>query len=331
MVTLRSKWLIFWAAVWSPLIYAATISGTPSCEKILATLVAHQETVPIQMLLPPQAFVRPSDPTVFHDPADTATFVGAIQVLSNGNSTILNLGTGGGADSFQAANTAAFVMGVDTSATAIASASSTYARDNLHFNQFDYFTHGPVELMRLWPSDKLPPSILASNPPYVPCVSSATCPSPTMYGGPDGIRFVREVINYGAVLKIPKIALTIGSYSSPREVVAYLKDHGYSPVHVTLTPVAFGAYSKANLEHIKRLESEGRAILWRPDESNEPTGYFMVGISAIDESQITYHGKRFTGQSLVDTLRSLAQLSKSQIYDNPRVLSDLPVKVIKTE
>jgi release factor glutamine methyltransferase len=212
---------------------------------------------------------------------------------------------------------------------AILSASKTYQRGNLKFHQFDYFAQGPVELQKIWPHKK-PPSILAANPPYVPCVSVAACPSPTMYGGPDGIRFVREVVNYGKTLKIPKLALAIGSYSSPREVMRYLKENGYSAVHFSLTPIPFGDYSKANLPHLLELENEGRAILWRPNQSSEPIGYVIVGISAIDTTQVNYSGPILSGEALTDILQKLSPLSSENIFDQQRFTQNQPIRLIRS-
>jgi hypothetical protein len=311
------------------LFLAPHLSNATTCEKSLPSLDPFLESTDTKQLLPKQYLEQPSDPKVFHDPPDTATFISAIQVLTNKDSTVLNLGTGSGADSFQVAGSAEFVLGVDTSDAAIKSASTNYKRDNLAFHQFDYFTQGPAELQKIWPYKK-PPSVLASNPPYVPCVSAAACPSPTMYGGPDGIRFIREVINYGKTLKIPKLALTIGSYSSPKEVMRYLKDNKYSAVHFSLTPVPFGEYSKANLPHLLELEKEGRAILWRPKGSNEPFGYFIVGISSIDTTQVNYSGLILSESSLLEILNGLSTLNLNNIFNKQRTTRNLPIRLIRS-
>lgn len=300
-----------------------------TCEKLLSSVQPFIATTDIKALLPKQALQTPENSKVFYDPPDTATFISAIDVLTNPESTVLNLGTGSGADSFQAATRAEFVLGVDASPDAIQSASNAYQRDNLMFRQFDYFAQGPAELQKLWPHKK-PPSILAANPPYVPCVSAAACPSPTMYGGPDGIRFVREVVNYGKALKVPKLALAIGSYSSPKEVMRYLKENGYSAVHFSLTPVPFGEYSKANLPHLLELEKEGRAILWRPNRASKPVGYFIVGISAIDTSQVNYSGSILSGDSLTDTLQKLSTLNAESIFNQQRVTQNQPIRLIRS-
>lgn len=311
------------------LLLASQLSNATTCEKALSALDAFLGITDTKQLLPKQYLEHPHDPKVFYDPPDTATFVSAIQVLTNIDSTVLNLGTGSGADSFQAAGNAEFVLGVDTSDAAIKSASTTYKRDNLAFQQFDYFNQGPAELQKIWPHKK-PPSVLASNPPYVPCVSAAACPSPTMYGGPDGIRYIREVINYGKTLKIPKLALTIGSYSSPKEVMRYLKDNKYSAVHFSLTPVPFGEYSKANLPHLLELEKEGRAILWRPNGSNEPSGYFIVGISAIDTTQVNYSGPILSESFLLETLNGLSTLSSDAIFNQQSITRNQPIRLIRS-
>jgi hypothetical protein len=84
-----------------------------TCEKLLSSVQPFTATADIKDLLSKSALQAPTSSKVFYDPPDTATFVSAIDVLTNSESTVLNLGTGSGTDSFQAATKAEFVLGID--------------------------------------------------------------------------------------------------------------------------------------------------------------------------------------------------------------------------
>ena len=55
-----------------------------------------------------------------------------------------------------------------------------------------------------------------------------------MYGGPHGTRYHFEIINYADSLGIDRLALCLGSYSTPVAIFEHLEKFGYRVVGLSL-------------------------------------------------------------------------------------------------
>lgn len=267
-VALRTVALL---AVLSPMTAAAgTVEVLAACGGYVQRLrVADFE------LLPPAYFSPPEEADVFFDPEDTRAAAYAALDSLVPDDRVLVLGSGSGAEARVARNAGALVHGIDVSPAAVRHARRTYADARLTFALGDYRDAATTRLLEGTPPG-FRPTVLAANPPYVP--GDPELGTPTMYGGRDGLDFMPSILRHAQALNVRALALTVGSYTSPREVAERLVGAGFRIRALTLTPVRFGAYSLRQQRRIFEQERAGRAILWRPDAGTP--GYILVSISA---------------------------------------------------
>jgi hypothetical protein len=62
-------------------------------------------------------------------------------------------------------------------------------------------------------------------------------------GGPDGLRLIRHIVRHATALD-SELAITIGSYSSPRAVTTLLRDSGYRIIQLTLGALPLGDHRR---------------------------------------------------------------------------------------
>jgi release factor glutamine methyltransferase len=229
----------------------------------------------------PEELKRPASQHVFFDPPDTelGAWVGA-DLLSPG-CVILDLGSGGGATAGALARSGArHVHGVDSSEESILYCRRVYGQApiaaQLSFQLGDFLNADTPSLLA---GCGLPavPTVVCSNPAYVPLTPSKSEEVRSIDGGPDGLKFVPSVLRH-AVWLGAKLALTIGSYSSPRQACRLLAEAGYGIRRITLCALSLGNFTRKNPDRILQLEADGEAVLWRPG-GDVALGYLIVGFA----------------------------------------------------
>lgn len=225
--------------------------------------------------------VRPTSAQVFFDPADTETGIWATQDLITEGCGVLDLGSGSGAAAAAVARAGARVHGVDRGTETVAWASERYAsRGNnprVTFALGDFSVLSAEELIATAPGPFPRPLVITSNPPYVPFPARKTAPRPSINGGTDGLRLLPAITEHCRSLQ-SDVALTIGSYSTPRKAVWLLETAGLRIHAITLCPLPLGDFTLSNIEQVRTLEKQGEAILWRRDPL-EPPAYFAMGLA----------------------------------------------------
>lgn len=225
---------------------------------------------------------------------------------------MLDLGSGSGAAAAAMARAGARVHGVDQGAETVAWASEHYASPSgepqVTFAQGDFSTLSAEELLTTAPRPLPRPLIIASNPPYVPMAHRTKGLRPSINGGPDGLRLLPTIIEHCRALR-SDLALTIGSYSTPRKAARLLATAGLHIQAVTLCPIALGEFTLNNMEQVRTLETRGEALLWRRPSAKTPT-YFAMGL-ACRWSDVTRPRKArsapgWTGEDLIRLLRAAA-------------------------
>ncbi|MFH9657426.1 methyltransferase domain-containing protein [Streptomyces sp. NPDC017248] len=245
--------------------------------------------------------LRPEDRTppgrarVFFDPVDTEIGVWATVDVLRPGATVLDLGSGSGAAAAAVARAgAARVHGVDVSADSLAWAAARYATateaadatdgaapggasgGRVSFGPADYAALSPDGLLAACPFTAAP-DVIASNPPYVPLPSPAgTGGRTSIDGGADGLSLVRHVLRHASALGAD-LALTVGSYTTPRRTAALLHEHGYRITSLTLGALRLGEHTRDHMARVRELEASGEGPLLRT-----PDGvpyYLVVGLS----------------------------------------------------
>lgn len=230
--------------------------------------------------LRPADRVPPGRPHVFFDPVDTEIGVWATADLIRPDRTVLDLGSGSGAAAAAAARAGArHVHGVDISDDSVTWANEHYAvagdEGRVSFGRADYSALSSAELLAACPFPN-PPDVVTSNPPYVPLPSPEGGSRTSIDGGADGLRLVRHVVGHAAALRAD-LAVTIGSYTSPRHAAALLHDHGYRLSALTLGALRLGDHTNDNIARVRDLEADGEAPLLRTDDGLPY--YLVVGLS----------------------------------------------------
>jgi methylase of polypeptide subunit release factors len=281
--------------------------------------------------------MRPTDGRVFFDPPDSLTLAYTALDASTVDSYVLELGSGSGLPTRIIADGVKAIHGVDVQQTAVDYSNAHFAGAGTSFSLFDYLANGTSDLlMKAWPHIRHRPDVLISNPPYVPCTSRAVCDSlgsgawSTMYGGPDGTRYLSEIIAYADSLQMNRLALVLGSYSRPLSVFKMLQERGYQVTAMTLTAVKFGEFSNANRERIFELESAGGAFLWR--SAAKQTGYMMIGLATARNSALRTNQPQLTLEKFtrILTLSSLSQSTKLETL-SPGNTFGFPIRVIESD
>jgi release factor glutamine methyltransferase len=202
----------------------------------------------------------PGRPGVFFDPVDTEAGIWATVDLLEQGSTVLDLGSGSGATARALVRAGAgHVHGVDVSRQSVAWAIEHTSDERTTYALADYTSASAAQLVAASPFEG-PPDVVTSNPPYVPLPAHAARVS--IDGGPDGLRLARVVIRHAAQMR-SALALTLGSYSSPRVAAALLEDHGYDIVAVTLAALRLGQHTADNAARVLELEASGEGPLLR--------------------------------------------------------------------
>jgi release factor glutamine methyltransferase len=216
--------------------------------------------------LTPADLRPPRKPQVFFDPVDTEVGIWATVDLIRPGCRVLDLGSGSGAAAAAVARAGAgHVHGLDISENSVLWASEHYAvrtqNKRVTFAIGDYAVCSPSQLLDSCPFDS-PPTVVASNPPYVPIASPNSSKKVSIDGGPDGLRFVRLIVRHAAEMG-SDLAITIGSYSSPRAAALLLRESGYVISSVTLSALQLGDYTVQNMERVLDLEARGEGPLLR--------------------------------------------------------------------
>ncbi|MGY1497485.1 methyltransferase domain-containing protein [Streptomyces sp. QTS52] len=225
--------------------------------------------------------VKPPSVQVFFDPADTETGIWATRDLITAGCGVLDLGSGSGAAAAAVARAGARVHGVDRGTETVAWASERYASrgtdPRVTFALGDFSVLSAEELMATAPKPLPRPLVITSNPPYVPLPARRNAPRPSIDGGTDGLRLLPAVIGHCRSLR-SDLALTIGSYSTPRRAARLLEAAGLYIHAITLCPLALGDFTLRNIERVRALEERGEAVLWRR-KPLEPPAYFAMGLA----------------------------------------------------
>lgn len=222
----------------------------------------------------------PQRRNVFFDPIDTEIGIWATTDLVEPSCTVLDLGSGSGAAALALARAGAgHVHGVDNAADSVAWASEHYARENdgarVTFSLADYSVATTRDLLAGCPFESAP-AVVTSNPPYVPLPApSDGTGKVSIDGGSDGLRLVRHVISHATALD-SELAITIGSYTSPRAMTALLRDSGYRIAKLTLGALPLSEHTVANQQRVLDLAASGEGPLI---EIAGVTHYLVLGLS----------------------------------------------------
>lgn len=230
--------------------------------------------------LTPLDLVPPGRRNVFFDPIDTEVGIWATVDLLEPGCTVLDLGSGSGAAAAAMARAGAgHVHGLDIAEDSVLWACEHYALADpnwqVSFALADYTTLTTPQLLDRCPF-RSAPAIVTSNPPYVPLSPpSAGKRRVSIDGGPDGLRLVRHVLRHAAGLG-SDLALTIGSYTSPRAATQLLRASGYRIAGVTLGALPLGEYTAQNRQRVAALAASGKGPLL---EVRGVVHYLVVGFS----------------------------------------------------
>jgi release factor glutamine methyltransferase len=222
----------------------------------------------------------PQRPNVFFDPADTEAGIWATVDLIKPACTVLDLGSGSGAAASAVARAGAgHVHGLDISENSVLWASEHYALETenkrVTFGIADYAISSTPQLLDSCPFGS-PPTVVTSNPPYVPIPPPEASKKVSIDGGPDGLQWVRSVVRHAAGMG-SDLGVTIGSYSSPRVAASLLHEYSYGISSVTLSALRLGDYTLKNMERVLSLESRGEGPLLRAEDGI--VYYLIVGLS----------------------------------------------------
>lgn len=226
--------------------------------------------------LTPADLRPPRRPHIFFDPADTEGGIWATVDLVEPGCTVLDLGSGSGAAAAAVARAGAgHVHGLDISESSVLWASEHYADTRVTFEVADYALLSPSQLLSRCPFGR-PPAIVTSNPPYVPVSSLDGSKRVSIDGGPDGLQWVRLVVRHAAGMG-SDLAITIGSYSSPRAAASLLHESGYVISSITVSALRLGDYTLKNMAKVLELEARGEGPLLRAEDGI--IYYLIVGLS----------------------------------------------------
>jgi hypothetical protein len=230
--------------------------------------------------LTPTDLRPPQRHNVFFDPIDTEIGIWATTDLLEPGCTVLDLGSGSGAAALALARAGAgHVHGVDIAPDSVSWASEHYAREDddtrVTFSLADYSVATTRDLLAGCPFESAP-AVVTSNPPYVPLSAPSDGTGKiSIDGGPDGLRLVRHVVRHATALD-SELAITIGSYTSPRAMTALLRDSGYRIIQLTLGALPLGDHTVANQRRVLELAASGEGPLI---EVAGVTHYLVLGLS----------------------------------------------------
>ncbi len=271
-----------------------------------------------------QAHLTYDSRKIFMDPRDTETVAAVGLSLVRPGDHVLDLGSGSGipTQSYVLQGGAGYAVGLDVSPEGIQHAQSKYGSENLVFALGDYTQLTPQQIIDRHFHGKAP-DVVVSNPPYVPSVGVGEGLLRTINGGPDGLRFIRRVIEIGAATKA-RLGFITGSYSSPVDAFQILKSKGYRVTGLTFSVLPFGDFSETNREQILRLESQGKAYLLR-DVVLGKLAYVAIGVTA--EIQKPGEKDLISEAEFSKLLESITKAKTFQLETLPKYPT-LPVRVL---
>lgn len=99
---------------------------------------------------------------------------------------------------------------------------------------------------------------LIVNPPYLPAPAPRLV-MPELWGGPDGTRVVKRLIDEG----FDQLMMLVASISDPIGVIKYAQRRSYRVVDFSITTLLFGKYTLDPIvfHQIQRLASRGKALV----------------------------------------------------------------------
>lgn len=103
---------------------------------------------------------------------------------------------------------------------------------------------------------------LIVNPPYLPAPAPRIV-MPELWGGPDGTRVVKRLIDLG----FDRLMLLVASISDPIGVIRYARRRSYRVVDFSIVTLPFGRYTLEPIvfRQIQRLASRGKALVRKAD------------------------------------------------------------------
>lgn len=216
---------------------------------------------------------------IFRDPVDTEIFTSLAIAAAKPGDVVLDLGSGSGiaTAAVHLLKRAQKTIGVDISELSVAHARREYSLQGLSFVREDMSDLKPPRIGEL--TEGMSPSLIMSNPPYVPTLHSVpSFDGQVTSGGTDGLAQFRKVFGIAREFKA-RFAVVIGSYSSPLKALEEIEASGYEILEVHLAMMPFGNYSKAQIPHLKMMEQQGTAVLNRR-LYHDNLGYAAIGIFA---------------------------------------------------
>jgi len=123
---------------------------------------------------------------------------------------------------------------------------------------------------------------LIVNPPYLPAPAPRLA-MPELWGGPDGTRVVKRLIDLG----FDQIMMLVASISDPIGVIRYARRRSYRVVDFMMIALPFGRYTLEPIvfHQIQRLASRGKALV-RNTNYQVAAVYFRKAVHGVpDRSQ----------------------------------------------
>lgn len=258
---------------------------------------------------------------IFFDPADTELGALLASTLVTADTVVIDLASGSGATAAALARFGArHSCGVDISDDSLLHASETYRdfieKGKLSFKKVDFVRSSTEDLLA---NCHLParPSLIASNPAYVPLPEKVGKDYSSIYGGEDGLLFVPHIIRH-AVNFNADCCITVGSYSSPKRMIEMILTNGFHIKSIAISPLPFGDVTRRHPEKILELERNDEAILWR-GRDGEIRGYFIFGVACQNLRSVLGKSNESTTSAVITTLWDLlktASQSKDMLFDS---------------
>jgi len=123
---------------------------------------------------------------------------------------------------------------------------------------------------------------LIVNPPYLPAPAPRLA-MPELWGGPDGTRVVKRLIDVG----FDRLMMLVASISDPIGVIKHARRRSYRVVDFSLITLPFGKYTLEPIvfHQIQRLASRGKALVRNADYQVAAV-YFRKSVDGVpDRSQ----------------------------------------------
>lgn len=124
---------------------------------------------------------------------------------------------------------------------------------------------------------------LIVNPPYLPAPVPRLA-MPELWGGPDGTRVVKRLID----LNFDQLVMLVASISDPIGVIKYARRRSYRVVDFVITTLPFGRYTLEPIvfHQIQRLASRGKALVRNADYQVAAVLFRRIEDGVPDRSQV---------------------------------------------